>query len=290
MQRTDMQALLEDKQRRLIRILEGYDNLAVALSGGVDSAMLLAEARDVLGKRLIAVTARSPIHSEQELFDAAKLAADLEVSHLIVDSDELNMTDFLANTPLRCYICKGDLFGKLWTLIREKGFTCLAHGANLDDRGDYRPGLKAAEEMGVVAPLIEAGFTKADIRFVAKARGLPVWNKPAMACMATRIPYGSPITLEAIEQIKQAEQLLAAAGFIGSRVRHHGDVASIEIPLAQLPLLIGEPLRHRVARQLRKLGFAHVCVNLEGYVSGSMNRTLDNDSGWPIKKGTPSTL
>jgi pyridinium-3,5-biscarboxylic acid mononucleotide sulfurtransferase len=274
-----MQASLQDKKIRLIRILETFDRLAVALSGGVDSALLLAEAHAVHGKSVIAVTARSPIHPDHDVDDAAKIAASLGVPHLIVDSGEMDRADFLANTPERCYICKKAVFGQLLALIREKGFQHLVHGANADDRGDYRPGMRAAEELGVAAPLMDAGFTKDDIRRMAKDRGLFVWDKPAMACLATRFPYGTPIDPAAIEQVRHAEQVLVAAGFVGCRVRHHGDVARIEVPLGQLPALAADPVRRRIVDQFRKIGFVHVSVDLEGYVSGSMNRVLNDDHG-----------
>lgn len=279
-----MQASLQEKKKGLIRLLKTFDSLAVALSGGVDSALLLAEAHAVLGKLVIAVTARSPIHPDRDVDDAATIAASLGVPHLIVDSGEMGRTDFLANTPERCYICKKTVFGHLLTLIREKGFQHLAHGANADDRGDYRPGMRAARELGVSAPLMDAGLTKDDIRQMAKDRGLFVWNKPAMACLATRFPYGTPIDADKIEKIRLAEQVLDAAGLVGCRVRHHGDVARIEVPLAQLPVLVADPLRRRIVEQFRKIGFLYISADLEGYVSGSMNRVLGDDHG----RGTPN--
>lgn len=272
-----MQASFEDKIKRLAEILNRFDRLAIALSGGVDSAVLLAETQAVIGKRVIAVTARSPIHPEREMADAARIAADLGVVHVIVDSDEIHHADFLANTPERCYICKKKVFGLLLTRIHDKGFPDLAHGANADDRADYRPGLKAARELGVAAPLMDAGLTKHDIRRLARQRGLFVWDKPAMACIATRFPYGTPITPATVEQVKQAEQFLAMAGFGSCRVRHHGEVARIEVPLDKLPTLIVDPLRSRIADQLRGLGFLYVSIDLDGYVTGSMNRALDQD-------------
>jgi len=272
-----MHLTLEDKKKRLASLLRSFDRLAVALSGGVDSALLLAEAHAVLGDRVIAITARSPIHPDREVADAAKIAHDLGVEHLILDSDEIERADFLANTPQRCYICKKAVFGQLMALAGRRGFLNLAHGANADDRGDFRPGLKAARELGVAAPLMEVGFTKQDIRQVARERGLFVWDKPPMACIATRFPYGTPISPAKVEQIRQAEQVLAAAGINGCRVRHHGDVARIEVPLDKLPMLVADPLRQRIAGQLRAIGFVHVSADLEGYVSGSMNRVLDND-------------
>ena len=272
-----MPASLQDKKKRLTTILKTFDRLAVALSGGVDSTLLLAEAHAVLGQRVIAVTARSPIHPDADIADAAKIAARLGVPHLIIDSGEMERTDFLANTPERCYICKKLVFGHLLALIREKGFQHLAHGANVDDRGDYRPGMRAARELGVAAPLMDAGLTKDDIRRMARDRRLLVWDKPAMACLATRFPYGTPIDTVKIDQVRHAEQVLAAAGLVGCRVRHHGDVARIEVTVDQLPRLVADPLRRRVVESLRKIGFLHVSLDLEGYVSGSMNRVLDDD-------------
>jgi uncharacterized protein len=274
-----MPSSLQDKKKRLVDILKTFDRLAVALSGGVDSALLLTEAHAVLGQGVIAVTARSPVHPDTEIADAARVAAGLGVPHFIIDSGEMGRTDFLANTPERCYICKKAVFGHLLTLIREKGFKYLAHGANADDRGDYRPGMRAARELGVAAPLLDAGFTKDDIRQMARDRQLFVWDKPAMACLATRFPYGTPLDAAKIEQVRHAEQVLAAAGMPGCRVRHHGDVARIEVPLEKLPALVADPLRRRIVDPLRKIGFLHVSVDLEGYVAGSMNRGLDKDHG-----------
>jgi uncharacterized protein len=257
----------------------------VALSGGVDSAVLLAEAHAVLGNRVVAVTAHSPIHPDQEVADAAKIAIEFGVTHLIVDSGEIERADFLANTPQRCYICKKAVFGQLLALIRQHGIQHLAHGANVDDLGDYRPGLSAARELGVAAPLLDAGLTKEDIRQVARERGLFVWDKPAMACFATRFPYGTPISPKTVEQVKRAEQILAEAGFIGFRVRHHGDVARIEVPVDQLSRLVADPLRSRIVAQFSDIGFLHVCADLEGYVPGSLNRVLGTDKGPKMSNG-----
>jgi len=272
-----MPASLQDKKKRLTTILKTFDRLAVALSGGVDSTLLLAEAHAVLGQGVIAVTARSPIHPEADIADAAKIAARLGVPHLIIDSGEMERAEFLANTPERCYICKKLVFGHLLVLIQEKGFPYLAHGANVDDRGDYRPGLRAARELGVVAPLMDAGLTKDDIRRMARDRRLPVWDKPAMACLATRFPYGTPIDTANIDQVRRAEQVLAAAGLVGCRVRHHGDVARIEVALDQLPRMVVDPFRRHIVESMRNIGFLYVCLDLEGYASGSMNRVLDDD-------------
>ena len=273
-----MQPSFLSKKKQLKTILQRFERLAVALSGGVDSAVLLAEAKACLGDQIIALTARSPIHPEQELIDATQIADSLQVRHLILDSNEFEQADFLANTSQRCYICKKHIFTQLAAVAADKGFTCLAHGANADDLGDYRPGMKAAREMGIAAPLLEAGLGKADIRRIARQQGLSVWNKPSMACFATRFPYGSPINLERVDQVRRAEQLLDSAGITGYRVRHHGSIARIEVPSDQLQTLVTEPLRERLVDQLRKTGFLHVCLDMEGYVSGSLNRGLDNDA------------
>ena len=266
----------DDKKARLIDALKRFDRLAVALSGGVDSALLLSMAREVLGQQVIAVTARSPIHPREEVADAAAVARGLGIPHFIVDTDEMAQADFIANPPRRCYICKKIVFNRLLHLIREKGIEHLAHGANADDMADYRPGLQAAAELGVAAPLLDAGMTKDDIRRLAGERGLHVWNKPAMACYATRIPYGTPIDDTKVAQIEQAEAVLVDLGFAGGRIRHHGDVARIEVPLDRIEALVAAPLRGQVAERLKAIGFLHVCVDLEGYVSGSMNRVLKN--------------
>ena len=273
-----MQPSLLAKKEKLKTILQRFGRLAVALSGGVDSAVLLAEAKACLGDEVIALTARSPIHPEQELADASRIAVDLEVPHFIVDSHEIEHTDFLANTDRRCYICKKLNFTQLKALAAEKGFAHLAHGANADDLDDYRPGLQAAKELGIAAPLLDAGWTKEDIRRVARERELFVWNKPSMACLATRFPYGSPINLEQVGQIRRAERVLSDTGITGFRVRHHGSIARIETPLEQLSEISTDPLRQRIVDELRTIGFLHVCVDLEGYVTGSLNRELNRDA------------
>ena len=269
-----MKTSIDRKRSHLIERLRQFDSLAIALSGGVDSALLLCEAQYALGERLIAITARSPIHSDQDREDARRLCADLHVSHLIVDTNEMDHPDFTANTRERCYVCKRVLFGQLQNRLRDAGVTHMAHGANVDDLNDYRPGLRAARELGVVAPLIDADLKKEEIRSLAREHGLEAWDKPAMACFATRIPYQTPITRQSIEQIKAAETMLGKAGLSGCRVRHHGDVARIEVHPEQLIRLVSEPLRSRLVDNLRRIGFDHVCVDLEGYKKGSLNRVL----------------
>jgi uncharacterized protein len=280
--------LPDEKRDCLIRILTSVDHLAVALSGGVDSGLLLAVAHDLLGERVVAVTARSMIHPRQELEDATRLAARLGVTHFVVDTEEMDHPDFLANSPQRCYICKQLMFKTILGFLQGRKIRHLAHGANADDRADYRPGLKAAREMGIMAPLMAAGLTKAEVRAAARAHGLDLWNKPAMACLATRIPYGTPLDPTAIEQVAQAEKILTTAGFPACRVRHHNDIARIEVSPDQLGHLVADPMRQRIVEQLRAVGFLHVCIDLEGYVSGSMNRALADSTDHSDEKESES--
>ncbi len=265
---------LDDKKTRLADALKRFDRLAVALSGGVDSALLLSLAHETIGRGVIAVTARSPIHPPQEVADAVEVARRLGIRHYIIESDEMEQPGFAANPPERCYICKTRVFARLLAFIREQGIDHLVHGANADDPGDYRPGLQAAAELGVTAPLLDAGMTKDDIRRLARERELHVWNKPAMACLATRIPYGTPVTRERLAQIEAAEQTLRDLGLAGFRVRHHGEIARIEVPADRIASLAADAMRSRVVKRLKAIGFLHVCMDLEGYVAGSMNRML----------------
>ncbi len=269
---------LEDKRKRLLAIIEGYDALAVAFSGGVDSTFLLAAAKEVLGDRLIAITAESPVHAQRESREAAEIAGALGVQHIRVPSGELAVPDFIANPPHRCYICKQHVFSEVIRIAAERGIRRVAHGVNLDDLGDFRPGLKAAEEMGVLTPLVEAGLNKAEIRTLSRRMRLPTWNKASMACLASRIPYGRRITPEVLKMVEAAEDLLFELGFFGCRVRHHGDVARIELAAADLRKVMSAPMRAKILEGLRTIGFKYIAVDLEGYVSGSLNRVLEKKS------------
>ena len=265
---------LEAKKEWILTRLQTYDALAVAFSGGVDSSLLLALAKAALGGRVVALTARSPVHPTWETEAARKFATELGVRHVVFDSGEMAMDDFRANSPDRCYICKKRLFADLKAEAGRLGIAAVSHGANHDDLGDFRPGMAAAAEMDIVAPLLDAGLSKAHVRAMSKGMGLSTWDRPAMACLATRIPYGTPITARALAMVAEAEAVLRARGFAHCRVRHYGDVAKIELSLDDLVGLASLADRQGMIRAFKQIGFVHVAVDLEGYRPGSMNAAL----------------
>ena len=252
--------------------------MLIAYSGGVDSTLLLKVAHDVLSDKAVAVIASSETYPSEEVEEAKKLAHGMGVRLIGIHTDELQNEDFARNAPDRCYHCKMELFGKLKQIAAQEGLICVIHGANVDDLGDYRPGQQAASELGIRAPLQEAGFTKYEIREFAKQLGLPNWDKPSMACLASRLPYGTPIAVETLKQVGEAEKLLRELGFRQVRVRHHGNIARIEIEPEELPRLLGNGLREKVAERFKELGYLYVTVDIEGYRTGSMNATLQKDS------------
>lgn len=268
-------ALIAGKKRRLIEILKSYSTLAVAFSGGVDSTFLIAAAREALGGGVTAVTVDSPIHSRREIREARAIAKDLGVKHIVLPFGEITAPGFATNPPERCYTCKQLIFAEIIRVAASLEIRRVAHGVNMDDLEDYRPGLKAAQEMGVAAPLAEAGLTKADIRALSRKMQLPTWNKPSMACLASRIPYGRPITREALMMVEMAEESLLQLGFDGSRVRHHGAVARIEVAPRDMKKALHREMRAEILKRLKQIGFKHVAVDLEGYVQGSLNRAIE---------------
>jgi uncharacterized protein len=263
---------LKTKRERLISILEGYGSLLIAYSGGVDSTFLLAVAHEVLKKNLTAITAESPLHPASEIKAAKAFAQELGVKHMLIQSREMSQAEFKANTKKRCYLCKKYLFKDLLKIARDKNIEYVAHGANLDDLEDFRPGFDAAREMKITAPMVDAGLTKNDIRTLSKQMNLKTWNKPPMSCLATRIPYGTQITTEKLEMIEQAEQVILGLGFNACRVRLHAKVARIEVDPGDIERILEQGIRSIIVGKLREIGFSHVAVDLEGYRQGSMNR------------------
>jgi uncharacterized protein len=261
----------------LVHHLADLDSLLVAFSGGVDSAFLLVMSRQVLGEKVVAATASSIIHPVRETEEAKDFARERGISHVVFPSEELSISGFVANGPDRCYLCKQSLFENLFEMAREKRIKHVAHGANLDDLADYRPGFRAAKEAGAIAPLIDAQLGKEEVRFLSREMGLSTWDKPAVSCLATRFPYGSIITEENLKMVEDAESFLMEQGFNVVRVRHHGSVARVEVGRSEMENIMDEGLGKAIVEEFRKIGFEHVALDLEGHVSGSLNRAILGD-------------
>lgn len=264
---------INSKFKRLQAILEKIGKVTVAFSGGVDSTFLLKAAKDALGRgNVLAVTAASETYPSSELKDAKRLAKKIGVRHMIIRTREFDDAAFRDNPPRRCYYCKTELFSRIRKIAGQKGFKHIADAANYDDRKDFRPGSRAAKEKGVASPLKEAHLTKDDIRRLSRKLGLPTWDKPSYACLASRIPYYEPITKRKLKMIEEAEDILRARGRFGQvRVRCHGDIARIEVEPREIGKFFKGKLSSGIVKQFRALGFKYVTVDLRGYRTGSMN-------------------
>ena len=265
---------MKDKEQRLKAIVAQQGSMVVAYSGGVDSTYLAVIAHEVLGDRALAVTGVSPSLAKVEREEATSLALRFGFRHRLLETYELDNPLYMANNTNRCFFCKDELFNQLSQLAAQEGYACVADGFNLDDLKDFRPGHKAGAKYQVLSPLNDAELTKADIRSYSRERGLPTWDKPAMACLSSRFPYGTPIDVESLRRIDTAETFLRGLGFRQLRVRHHDRIARIEVEPEDLPRLIESQVRDQVVRKLRELGYLYITLDLTGYRSGSLNEAV----------------
>ena len=259
----------ETKLTALRTLLRGLDSVLVAYSGGVDSALVMAVAHEQLGDRALACIGISPSYPTREMRAAIKLAEDLKIPFRTVDTEEYLDPNYAANPANRCYFCKSELHDQLKTIVQEEGWHWVLDGANASDLGDHRPGMDAARERNVRSPLVETGITKAEVRAIARHLGLPVWDKPAMACLSSRVPHGTPITPELLRQIEAAEDVLVDLGFPQFRVRHHGEIARIEIPVEDFPAAVDRHIA--IVNGVKAAGYRFVTLDLSGFRSGSLN-------------------
>jgi pyridinium-3,5-biscarboxylic acid mononucleotide sulfurtransferase len=262
---------VEAKERRLFELLASLDSAIIAFSGGVDSAYLAWAATTVLGDRALCITADSPSYPDHHRQLALRIVRDFNLNHEVVNTAELDRAEYRANPVNRCYYCKHELYTTLTAIAREHGIAAILDGNNADDRGDYRPGRKAAREFGVRSPLDEADLLKDEIRELSRRVGLPTWDEPASACLSSRIPYHSEVTGEKLRMIEHAEDALRRFGFRVCRVRHHDTLARLEIGRDELARALEPELRDRIVRELRTIGYEHVTIDLQGYRMGSLN-------------------
>lgn len=266
-----------EKYQNLKSILEKYNKVLVAFSGGVDSALVLKVACDSLGaENVLAVTADSPSYPKEELDNAVKLGQEFGLNgrHLVIKTEEVENPNYAENPLNRCFFCKDELYTKLQTIAQENNIPYILDGANLSDQKDFRPGRKAAFKFGIKSPLIEAELDKEEIRQIAKELNLTIWDKPAMACLSSRVPYGEKITPEKLAQIEQAESYLRSLGFRQMRVRHHDKIARIELEPQEIPKFLNEEIRQKAAKRFKEIGFLYITLDLEGYRTGSLNESL----------------
>ena len=271
---------LQEKRVTLVNNLIQMESVIVAYSGGVDSAFLAAIANEVLGDKAIAVTAVSPSLAPSELEEAKTLASELELNFMTLNTKEVEREDYQANNPDRCFFCKDELYSHLIRYAEEEGYKFVLNGTNKDDLGDYRPGIEAAKQYGVLSPMVDVNLTKEEIRLLSKDMDLNTWDKPAQACLSSRIPYGTTVTVEALTKIAKAEHFLRTKGFKQLRVRHHDTIARIEMEPTDFQDLISEPLRTEITEAFKDFGYSYVTLDMDGFRSGSLNEILKN-----MKKG-----
>jgi len=265
---------LEAKLERLRESFRVLRSVMVAFSGGVDSSFVLRVAHDTLDARVLALTTTSPTMPDDDRRNAMAIAQALGVRHVMVESNELEIAGYARNPLNRCYLCKHNLFSVCEEKARELGIETIVDGLNLDDLHDYRPGIRAAAEMHVRHPLVEAELTKAEIRELSRSLGLPTWDRPASPCLSSRFPYGTQITLEGLRQVERGEQMLRSFGFRVARVRYHGEVARIEVEAGEIGRMLDATIREAVDQEFKKIGFRFVALDLRGFRSGSLNEAI----------------
>ena len=267
----------KEAKRKLSFLRDNFRDMAsviIAYSGGVDSAFMAAVANDVLGAKALAITAKSPSLAQSELRDAVLLGKKLGLNHRVIETKEVQRSDYRANTLDRCFFCKDELYSHLVCIAREENFSWVANGTNLDDLGDFRPGLNAAKKYSVRSPLVEVGLSKSEIRLLSREMRLSVWDKPAQACLSSRVPYGTIVTVETLECISLAEEYLRNLGIKQIRVRHHGNIARIEIEPKDFGILANEDVRNGVVKFFKSIGYVYVTLDLAGFRSGSLNEVM----------------
>lgn len=264
---------MSDKYNKLVKFLKDKGKVCIGFSGGVDSTFLLSVAKKVLGDNVLAVTALSSMNPEREKNEGVNFCKSIEAKHILIEADEYSIPEFVLNNKERCYFCKKSIFTKIKEIAKSEGYDVVLDGSNVDDDSDYRPGMRAIKELGIISPLKEANLTKSEIRELCKEMGLKVWNKPSMACLASRIPYGSIITKEKLKKVELAEEVLFSKGFKQFRVRYYDNLAKIEVPNDEIHKII--TISKEIIEEFKKIGFTYITIDLEGFRSGSMNEVLN---------------